>query len=71
MKRIITEEEVSQLSLADAQLLMRAAVACNDLFLIRWCTAHIRALSAVWAAPEDPFVCPLCEDPEPHLHSKG
>ena len=45
-----TEEEVHQLSETDTRLLMQMATlrsTPHDLFIIRWCTAHLRALQDV------------------------
>jgi hypothetical protein len=42
-----TEEEVSQLSESDTRLLMQMATlrsTPHDLFIIRWCSAHLRKL---------------------------
>lgn len=42
-----TEEEVSELSESDTRFLMQMATlrsTPHDLFIIRWCTAHLRKL---------------------------
>jgi hypothetical protein len=42
-----TEEEVSELSESDTRFLMQMAAlrsTPHDLFIIRWCTAHLRKL---------------------------
>jgi hypothetical protein len=42
-----TEDEVGELSEADARLLMKMATlgsTPHDLFIIRWCVAHLRKL---------------------------
>ena len=42
-----TQEEVNELSESDTRFLMQMATlrsTPHDLFIIRWCTAHLRAL---------------------------